>query len=144
MIEFAISITILLMFIIMGADLVRFSLSTSTLQYVLSQAARKAAVAELNGVPDSRTKPDVRAVEVKKIVREQGERFGYQINPTISNPNEPTIEVCKLLASGACETASAGGSRDYVRLTLSRNFLFFWGAVEYPQTLYAITKNEPY
>lgn len=140
-IEFALSVGVIMMFIIMGTDLIRFGYFTVTTQQVLNRAARLASTGTTGDNPDSKKTPAERAKDIEQLIIRVGSVFGVDLRGS-------DITICPLPRADApappCPPNNAGTHKDFIQITLQRPFYFFWGGIQFPMRLNAIAKNEPF
>ena len=144
-VEFALTVWLIMMFLIMGTDLIRYGYFTTTAQLVLNRAVRQGSVGTTGDNPSSSKTPAQRADDLAQSIVDIGQVFG--INLTGSDTE---ITVCPLPPMGAVATPcppgnrDAGTHKDFIRVTLKKPFYFFWKGLRYDVLLTTVSKNEPF
>jgi hypothetical protein len=141
MVEFAMTVVVFFMFIILGMDIIRFGYVSVTIQHVLSRAARNATVGTAGGNPNSNKTPEERADDLKQDIYTIGSQFGLDLH-------DATIHICPLGtnpgAPPSCSPDNAGTAKDFIKVRLQRPFPFVWGAWIYTVDQSVVAKNEPF
>lgn len=145
--EFAISSVLIFMFLILGFDILRMAYQSSSIQYVLAKGAsygviQACSARDASGAIESTS---VRRDLIRDAVILESDRYGLGIEK--SNYPSHYISVCTTLNT-PCPVDDAlqnpGDSKDFIRVDVRSDILFFWGAITVPIYSYVIVKNEAF
>ncbi|MFN8389651.1 MAG: hypothetical protein U0136_05120 [Bdellovibrionota bacterium] len=142
MVEFAMTVAVFMMFIVLGIDIIVFGYVSVTVQHVLSRAARDAIIGTTDPTqPNVVRPPDLRAGDIVQDIYRIGDSFGLDLRNS-------TITICPLGANpGAppsCSPNDAGTRRDYIKIRLVRPHYFMWTSFGYNIDRSVVAKNEPF